>query len=90
MRDSQLIMSLLSRVVATALCLHAFLCVVHCSEEEKVPVLVNRRLTENDIVTYVTTVENFDKQRETCDNHTYIVSERRCVNNQDLLNGMPL
>ena len=82
-------MSLLSRVVATVLCLHAFLCVVHCSEEEKVPILVNRRLG-NDIVTYVTTFDNSSSQSEICDNHTYIVSERRCVNNQELLNGVSL
>ena len=92
-------MPLLSRLIATALCLHTFQCVsvVDCTGEEQVPVLVNRRGVGNDIVTYITQVASPDNSSSVsqnvtinCDNHTYIVNEGKCVNNQDLLEGVYL
>ena len=57
-----------------------------CSEEE-IPELVTRR--QNDIITFRSALHHY-----TCnnimdhDNNTYLVDERQCVSDQDLLNGM--
>ena len=57
-----------------------FCCISECCAEMMVPVLVNRR--SKDLVTYSNT-----SRHEVCDTETFLVNERRCVSNRDLLEG---
>jgi hypothetical protein len=55
------------------------------ASEGNIPVQVNRRLS-GDIYRYLHTWSSFD--HEVCqDNLTYLISEDRCVNDQELFNG---
>ena len=69
-----------------ALTLHLLAIIVQVSDgtptEEAVPVSVNRRLQEADILTFTNS-----SQHRNCYADTYLVDERRCVDNQSLHNG---
>ena len=68
----------------TTLTLHQFVQVsgMPTDSEEVVPLSVNRRLLSPDIVTLTNSTGHIN-----CDAHTYLVDERRCIDNQVLLNG---
>lgn len=50
--------------------------------EEIVPLSVNRRLWDPDILILTNSTRHIN-----CDAHTYLVDERRCIDNQVLLDG---
>lgn len=75
-------MPLIYKELVTVFSVHIimFCCISECCAEMMVPVIVNRR--SMDLVTY-----SNSSQHVVCDADTYLVNERRCVSNRDLLEG---
>ena len=80
-RSSKINLALYTWLVTT-LTLYQLVQVNGISTEEAVPLLVNRRLQDPDILILTNSTNH-----RNCYAHTYLVDERRCINNQVLHDG---